>query len=115
MGDRQEKEIPVDCRLIMAVNKDLDEAVRQEQIREDIYFRLKAGAVIKLPPLRERIADIRHLAKYFIHKHQENNPSIHGITEDGIALLEDYRWPGNAAELESTIERAGFFKTGEKI
>jgi two-component system NtrC family response regulator len=114
MGDKKEQEIPVDFRLIVAMNKDLEKEVQAGRFREDLFYRLKE-VEISIPPLRERIIDISHLAKYFIHKYHENNPSILGITEDGISFLQNYSWPGNVAELESAIKRVMIQANGDYI
>ena len=106
----------VDVRIIAATNRDLREAVRQNQFREDLYYRL-AVISIELPPLRERRQDILALAQHFIRKYNaENNRHIsEQINADTLALLEAYPFPGNVRELENVIERAVVIAPGDEI
>ncbi len=106
----------VDVRIIAATNRDLREAVRQNQFREDLYYRL-AVISIELPPLRERRQDILALAQHFIRKYNaENNRHIsEQINADTLALLEAYPFPGNVRELENVIERAVVIAPGMEI
>ncbi len=106
----------VDVRIIAATNRDLREAVRQNQFREDLYYRL-AVISIELPPLRERRQDILALAQHFIRKYNaENNRHIsEQINAETLALLEAYPFPGNVRELENVIERAVVIAPGDEI
>ncbi len=101
-------EIPFksDVRIIAATNKNLEELVKQNKFRSDIYFRLNV-CKIKIPPLRERKEDLEPLIKYFLKifsKKYEKN--IKGITENAFKKLKNYSFPGNIRELKHIIERA---------
>jgi len=95
-----------DVRLVAATNRDLDADVRAGRFREDLLFRLNVIEV-RVPPLRERIEDIAHLARrflaFFARKAGRAAPQLGGETE---AALIAYAWPGNVRELRNTIERA---------
>ncbi|MCC6503204.1 MAG: sigma-54-dependent Fis family transcriptional regulator, partial [Deltaproteobacteria bacterium] len=97
--------IKVDIRVIAATNVDLANEVVKGAFREDLYYRLKV-VPIELPPLRERREDIPLLLSHFLEKHSRAcNKRISGITDDAMALLREYRWPGNIRELENLVER----------
>jgi DNA-binding NtrC family response regulator len=98
--------IHVDVRIIAATNRDLEDAVKQDRFRADLYHRLNV-IPISLPPLRERTEDIAPLAEYFLRRYSsESKKSFHEITKDALAKLGAYHWPGNVRELANTIERA---------
>ena len=107
--------IKVDVRLVAATNADIDEMVRENELREDLYYRLNV-ITIELPPLRRRTEDIPLLVRHFLQFYsEENEKTIHDITPRTMALLMDYHWPGNVRELENVIERAVVLSTGEMI
>jgi Nif-specific regulatory protein len=98
--------IKVDIRLIAATNRDLDEAVRKGEFRQDLYYRL---AVVKLtmPSLRERREDIPMLARHFVQKYAKRSKvKAKPLSREAMAALVNYEWPGNVRELENAIERA---------
>jgi len=97
--------VPVSMRVIAATNRDLESAVRQNQFRQDLFFRLNV-VQIKLPPLRERKSDIPLLVNFFLEKFAESHGHVRTISEDAMARLIAYDWPGNVRELENAIERA---------
>jgi DNA-binding NtrC family response regulator len=98
--------IKVDVRVVAATNKDLREAVARGQFREDLFFRLNV-VTIRLPPLRERSTDIPLLAQHFVGKCSARcKRQVNGISEQAMAALVAYDWPGNIRELENAIERA---------
>lgn len=100
------KTIKVDVRLIAATNSDLEELIKQNKFRQDLFYRLNV-IKIELPPLRERKEDIPILIKHFLDIYsKENKKEIEGITEDVMEILVNYDWPGNIRELENLIERA---------
>jgi two-component system response regulator PilR (NtrC family) len=100
------KTIKVDVRLIAATNSDLEELIKQNKFRQDLFYRLNV-IKIELPPLRERKEDIPILIKHFLDIYsKENKKEIEGITEDVMEILINYDWPGNIRELENLIERA---------
>jgi DNA-binding NtrC family response regulator len=96
--------IPIAVRVIAATNRDLETAVRQGQFRQDLFFRLNV-VQIKMPPLRERKSDIPLLVNAFLEKFSEAGRT-RGISEEAMARLIAYDWPGNIRELENAIERA---------
>jgi transcriptional regulator with PAS, ATPase and Fis domain len=100
------KTVRVDVRLIASTNRDLQEAVRQGQFREDLFYRLNV-VPISLPPLRLRGTDLDDLVDYFVahfaRKHGKNNT---GVSPRAMERLRAYRWPGNVRELQNTLERA---------
>src|ERR1700758_1087641 len=98
--------IKVDIRLIAATNRDLNEAVRKGEFRQDLYYRL---AVVKLtmPPLRERKEDIPILTRHFVQKYAKRcKVKAKPVSREAMAALVHYDWPGNVRELENAIERA---------
>ena len=98
--------IKVDIRLIAATNRDLAEAVRNGEFRQDLYYRL---AVVKLtmPPLRERKEDVPLLTRYFVQKYAKRcKVKAKPVSPEAMSLLVSYDWPGNVRELENAIERA---------
>ncbi|MDW7681845.1 MAG: sigma 54-interacting transcriptional regulator, partial [bacterium] len=108
-------EIQVDVRIIAATNRDLLTAVREGQLREDLYYRL-CVVEIELPPLRERLDDIPLLIEEFIKLYnQKNQKNISGLTQQCYDLLMRHSWPGNVRELKNTIERAVILTNTSKI
>ena len=99
------KPITVDTRLIAATNKVLEELMRKEAFREDLYYRLNVVSIY-LPALRERKKDIPLLVSHFLRKYNRvNNKNAKGISSQALKLFMDYDWPGNVRELENVIER----------
>ena len=95
-----------DFRLICATNADPDEAVRQGQLREDLYFRLNT-ILLTVPPLRERPEDLPLLAVQFLRAFaSQYGRNVEGIAPAAMRILEQHDWPGNVRELEHAIERA---------
>lgn len=107
--------VPVDLRILAATNRDLKASIGEGVFREDLYFRL--GVVrLRIPPLRERAGDIRHLVDHFLAeagRRRGGGPSR--VEEGGLAMLEAYDWPGNIRELRNVIERASILSSGETI
>ena len=101
------KTIPLDIRIIAATNRNLEEMVKNQLFREDLWFRLNVFP-IWIPPLRERKVDIPALMQHFISlKARELKlPSIPTLSPGAIDSLMDYHWPGNVRELQNVIERA---------
>ena len=100
------KTIRVDVRVVAATHRNLQQRVRDGLFREDLYYRLNVIEV-SIPPLCERGLDVTLLADHFRRRFaRENRKSVTGITDEAIALLQDYSWPGNVRELENAIERA---------
>ncbi len=98
--------IRVDVRIISATNKDIEEAVRKGEFREDLFYRLNV-IQLKLPNLRERKEDIPLLAQHFLKVFSgELGKNIRQISPGGMKLLMKYDYPGNVRELQNMIERA---------
>jgi Nif-specific regulatory protein len=107
--------IKLDIRLIAATNRDLAEAARKAEFRQDLYYRL---AVVKLtmPPLRERRDDIPMLTRHFVQKHAKRcKVKAKPVSREAMAALVNYDWPGNVRELENAIERALVLGSSESI
>ena len=99
-------DIRVDVRVIAATNRNLEADVRAGKFREDLFYRLQVMP-IALPPLRERAGDIPRLVNYYIDRYnREFRKRVKGATAEALAMLEQYRWPGNIRELRNAIERA---------
>jgi DNA-binding NtrC family response regulator len=98
--------VKVDFRLICATNVDLDAALREGKLREDLYFRINT-ITVRVPPLRERTEDIPLLCTHFVQKFNERyRKNVKGISPAAYHLLIRNRWAGNVRELENAIERA---------
>jgi DNA-binding NtrC family response regulator len=107
--------LKVDVRVITATHRNLEEAIKKEQFREDLYYRLNVIS-IHLPPLRERREDIPQLIDYFLKKYsEENQKTVSDISKEARSLLLRYPYPGNVRELENLIERAVVLCRGEVI
>jgi DNA-binding NtrC family response regulator len=107
--------VKVDTRVISATNKDLQKAVKEDEFREDLFYRISVFP-IKMPPLRERKEDIPLLAAHFMAKYSaEEGKEIDQIAPDALDLLMKYGWPGNVRELENAIERAVVLATPPEI
>ncbi|MFH1881743.1 MAG: sigma-54 dependent transcriptional regulator [Planctomycetota bacterium] len=105
----------VDTRIILASNRNLNEEVRQGRFREDLYYRINV-VIIDLPPLFERVGDVRLLAEHFLRVHSaQHNRNKLGITDEAMEYLERYTWPGNVRELENVIERAALLSKNKFI
>lgn len=97
--------VKVNIRVIAATNTRLDEMVKHDRFRSDLYFRLNV-IPINLPPLRQRKEDIPLLANYFLSKFNTSlQKRVGAISRDAMDVLEAYPWPGNVRELENIIER----------
>lgn len=100
------KTIDINVRVITATNRKLEEMIRENQFREDFYYRINVFPIY-VPALRERRADLPILVDHFIEKlNRMNGTSVKRITSGALDLLMTYHWPGNIRELENVIERA---------
>jgi len=97
--------VRVDVRVIAATNADLERAVAEERFRRDLYYRVGV-IVIRMPPLRERRADIPLLIDTFLRRASARAGRERRLSADALEALLNYSWPGNVRELENTIERA---------
>ena len=109
------KTISVDCRIVAATNRDLQDEIDDGNFREDLYYRLNV-VPIYLPALRERTDDIPALSEFFVRKYAGlNERPVPRISPDAISSLQSYAWPGNVRELENYIERAIVLGDGELL
>src|SRR5829696_1313989 len=109
------REISVDIRVVAATNKNLQKALADGELREDLYYRL-AVVEIYLPPLRERLGDVKLLANEFLARYaQQNGKKVAGFENDAWTWILNYRWPGNVRELKNAVERAVIMSTGPMI
>jgi DNA-binding NtrC family response regulator len=107
--------VPIDIRIIATSNRNLVEAVRDGTFREDLLFRLNV-VNLKIPPLRERPADVNELADYFIKKYAAaNGVPARPLSQDARRTLTLDYWPGNVRELENTMHRAVLMARGDEI
>ena len=108
-------DIPVECRVVAATNRNLEEEIQSGRFREDLYFRLNVIQV-PLPALRERREDIPYLAEAFLFKFaEEQNNAIQQISDEAMRRLVGWHWPGNVRELENVIERGVTLCSSAKI
>lgn len=100
------EEITVDIQVVCATNRNLEEAIKQGQFREDLFFRLKTMEIY-LPPLRDRAEDIAQLVDHFLFLfRQQGRTKLAGVSPTVLECLAQYHFPGNVRELKSVIERA---------
>jgi two-component system response regulator AtoC len=109
------KTIKVDARLIALTNVDLTDAVRRQNFREDLYYRLHV-VQIEVPPLRDRREDLPELAQSFASAYSaKHGRQANDLSAEAVALLLDYQFPGNVRELANIIERAVIVSNGDHI
>jgi two-component system response regulator AtoC len=100
-----ESDVRVDARIIAATNRNLEEAVRLAEFREDLYYRLNVVTIL-IPPLRDRIDAVPLLVEHFLQMYNEQyKKSLDKLSPETMKLLMDYHWPGNVRELENMIKR----------
>jgi two-component system response regulator AtoC len=102
----------VDMRLVVATNRDLAEAIKAGQFRQDLFYRINT-ITVSLPPLRDRREDIARLASHFLE--QNAAYGLKRLSAAALRALEGYDWPGNVRELEHAIQRAVILTEGEEI
>ncbi len=108
-------EVDVDVRVVCATNRDLDEAVRRGEFREDLFFRISAFTIV-VPPLRDRPAEIPLLAQHFASRFAtEQGYASPTLTDESLAALAAHSWPGNVRELRNAMERAVVLQTAGVI
>ncbi len=96
----------VDIRIIAASNKPLVKAIKDNEFREDLYYRLNV-ITVTLPPLREREGDVTLIAKYFLNRYaNEYGRKIRGFSQKALDMIVRHQWPGNVRELENRIKKA---------
>jgi DNA-binding NtrC family response regulator len=107
--------VPVDVRLISATNRNLIADVRSGRFREDLFYRLHVFP-IAVPPLRERTEDIPDLVRHFLVRIvAEEGKRVRSISAEALAMLRQYRWPGNVRQLENAVFRAVVLADGDSI
>ncbi|HJU65517.1 MAG TPA: sigma 54-interacting transcriptional regulator, partial [Gemmatimonadaceae bacterium] len=107
--------IPVDVRVLVATNMDLQRAVAEGRFREDLYFRLNV-IPLSLPPLRERPDDIEPLVHHFSRLYRARSGRPAPIwSPAAMELLQRYRWPGNVRELANIVERLAILHGGHEV
>jgi len=107
--------IHTDVRVIAATNRDLKHEIAEGRFRGDLFYRLNV-VPITMPPLRERQEDIPLLVEHFLDKHRFTaGGKVARISEEAMAILARYTWPGNVRDLENTIERAVVLARGDVI
>jgi two-component system response regulator FlrC len=107
--------VSIDIRIIATSNRNLAEAVRDGTFREDLLFRLNV-VNLKIPPLRERPADVIELAEYFVRKYAAaNGVAARPLSVEARRTLTINYWPGNVRELENTMHRSVLMATGDQI
>lgn len=107
------KTIPINCRVVSATNRAMEEIAESKVLREDIYFRL-AVFPITIPPLRERKEDIPLLATYFIEELNKENSTNFSWNDGQLDTLKAYDWPGNVRELRHFVHRAAIMSDPEQ-
>ncbi|MDF1503320.1 sigma-54 dependent transcriptional regulator [Roseisolibacter sp. H3M3-2] len=109
------REIPVDIRIVAATNKDLQKAIVENELREDLYYRL-AVVEIDLPPLRERGADVQLIAHEFLRRFaKDNGKKLEGFDDTALDWINTYQWPGNVRELRNAVEKAVIMARGARV
>jgi len=104
--------IPVDVRILAATNRDLEAAVAEGRLREDLYYRLKV-VTVTLPPLRQREGDVPRLASHFLARlSREMDMQSPGLTPEALDMLSAHPWPGNVRELGNALQKALIFSRG---
>ena len=112
VGGRQP--IRANVRIVAATHRDLRQAIRAGQFREDLFYRLNV-VPIRLPPLRERTEDIAVLARHFLDKARETGLPAKSLDAGAIDVMRSYRWPGNVRELENLMRRLAALTPQETI
>lgn len=108
------KEVPVNVRIVAATNQDLQLLVSQGKFRLDLFYRLNVIPV-RLPALRERTEDIRHLVRYYLNQLDQGYQRNVNITPEAMQRLTDHPWPGNIRQLRNVLERLILLAEGTTI
>ncbi len=110
-----DRPIPLDCRIIVATHRNLDECCKQGSFRRDLYHRLNIFPIF-IPPLRERREDIPRLAELFLDDfRQHQGKPLPGLSRSALDLLMSHDWPGNVRELRNLLEYATIVTSGDLI
>lgn len=113
LGGREE--IDVDVRIVCATHRNLTAMMQSREFREDLFYRI-AEVTVRIPPLRERAGDALLMAKVFLERFsRDHGKPRRGFTEDAVAAIQSYAWPGNARELENRVKRAAIMAEGPQV
>jgi len=113
LGGRQT--IKVDARLMALTNVDLSDAVTRRDFREDLFYRLNVMQIV-MPPLRHRTEDLPELAESFLHRYAaKHGRAVAAIAPAALAVLQQYKYPGNVRELANILERAVIVASGKLL
>jgi len=104
----------VDVRVLAATNRELEREVKEGRFREDLFYRLSV-VTLRVPPLRERTEDLPLLAANALRQAREAGARATTMSEEALAVLNQYQWPGNVRELENTIAHAALYARGNVI
>lgn len=107
------KEQDIDNRIILATNMDLQKAIRDGDLRSDLFYRMTEFTII-IPPLKERPEDVLPLAGHFLSKGDKENRHVE-ISKEAQNILSNYSWPGNIRELKAVITRAALMAESDTI
>jgi len=105
--------IDVDARVIAATNRNLEAAMARQEFREDLYYRLNV-VELRVPPLRERRAEIPGLVAWFLDRFNSQYGRTKRLAPETLSLLNEHPWPGNVRELENTVRRMVVLGDGEQ-
>ncbi|MEO8761092.1 MAG: sigma-54 dependent transcriptional regulator [Bacteroidia bacterium] len=109
------KDIDLDVRIIVASNERLSEAAKKGQFREDLYHRFNEFS-IDLPPLKNRVEDIKLFAEFFLNKtNKELSKNVEGFSDEVLRVFNLYNWPGNLRELNNVVKRATLLTSGSHV
>ncbi len=109
------KTVACDVRIIAATNRDLQQAIKEGSFREDLYYRLNVFP-IRTPPLRQRREDIPLLVEHFVRlSSAQLNMPVPRLSDEAMALMTSYHWPGNIRELQNIVERAVLLSDGGTV
>jgi DNA-binding NtrC family response regulator len=103
--------VPIHARILAATNRDLASLVEQGRFRKDLYYRLNV-VNLRIPPLRERRADIPLLAAHFLDRLGRENGVDYTLSDEALRMMVEYSWPGNVRELEHAIQRGATISSG---
>jgi DNA-binding NtrC family response regulator len=107
--------VRVDFRLLCATNVDVDVALRERRLREDLFFRINT-ITVRVPPLRDRLEDLAPLCQYFLRKYNEKHGrQIRAVGPGAYQRMMRHRWPGNVRELENVVERGVLVARGDEL
>jgi len=113
LGETQPR--PLKARIVFATNRNLREEIKNNNFRDDLYYRL-ASHVLSLPPLRERKGDVELLSQYFFKKYcAQYGRNLDGISKEAMQVLKSYSYPGNVRELEGIISGAVLIEQSAQV